>query len=160
MLIPWYVWVTALMLIVGGALASSSLILAKKPNARDLLMKVAPYQGSIGVLMFVWGIYDLIVNFLLSLGDFGVVFQGPIFWKLFGIFAIVGYLCELLVGFLLGFGMINAFAAKKSPAAAQKAEAAMKKLAPWQSILGIIAIIAGIYWLLFALFLWKIGLGV
>ncbi|MBN1773959.1 MAG: hypothetical protein JXB32_22055 [Deltaproteobacteria bacterium] len=159
-MIGWYFWVTSLILIVGGALAASSLILAKKPNARDLLMKVAPYQGSIGVVMFLWGIYDLIVNFLLHLGEFGIIFAMPIFWKLFGVFMIVGYLCELLVGFLLGFGMITAFAAKKSPAAAQKAEVVMKKLAPWQSTLGIIAIIAGIYWLLFSLFLWKIGLGI
>lgn len=159
-MISWYFWVSSLMLIVGGALASSSLIVAKKPNARDLLMKLAPYQGTIGVVMFLWGIYDIIVNFLLHLGAFGAIFSMPIFWKLFGIFAIVGFLCELLVGFLLGFGMINAFAAKKSPAAGQKAEAVMKKLAPWQSILGIIAIITGIYWLLFSLFLWKVGLGV
>jgi hypothetical protein len=66
---------------------------------------------------------------------------------------------ELGIGFLLGFGMINAFAIKKNPQMAAKAEGVLKKLAPWQGTLGIIGIITGIYWLLFALFLWKIGIG-
>ncbi len=158
-MIGWYFWVTSLILIVGGVMASSSLIAAKKPNAKDLLMKLAPYQGTTGVVMFLWGIYDLLFNFLFHIGDFFSMFGGPIFWKLFTVFALVGFVCELVVGFLLGFGLINARIASKNPAAAQKSEAIMKKLVPWQSTLGIVAVIAGLYWLLFSLFLWKIGLG-
>jgi hypothetical protein len=160
-MISWYFWVTSLILIAGGLLAASGLIVAKKPNAKDLLMKLTPYQGSIGIAMFLWGIYDLLFNFLFQIGAFFSVFLGgPIFWKIFGVAAIVGFVCELVVGFLLGFGLINAQIAKKSPQAAQKSEAIMKKLVPWQGILGIVALITGVYWLLFALFLWNIGLGI
>jgi hypothetical protein len=159
-MISWYFWVTSLILIVGGALAASSLILAKKPNAKDLFLKIAPYQGSIGVVMFLWGIYDLLFNFLFHIGSFFEIFKIPtIWWKLFGIFAIVGFVCELVVGALLGASLITSNIAKKSPEMAAKAEVMIKKVAPWQTIFGIVAIIAGIYWLLFSLFLWKLGLG-
>ncbi|MCK5800206.1 MAG: hypothetical protein KAI47_23610, partial [Deltaproteobacteria bacterium] len=51
---------TVVFLILGGILASASLIVARKPNAQELIDKITPYQGWIGVALFFWGIWDVI----------------------------------------------------------------------------------------------------
>ena len=40
-----------LITIAGGLLAASNLIIARKPNAKDLIDKLTPYQGWIGIVM-------------------------------------------------------------------------------------------------------------
>src|SRR5688500_18694499 len=85
--------------IIGGILAASGWIVSKKPNAKELIDKIVPFQGFIGVGLLAWGIYDLIRT---------VEFWGP-FLKhamMLGI-ALIGYvLSEIVLGFLLGFGLI------------------------------------------------------
>lgn len=39
--------------IAGGLIAASSFLIAKKPDAKRLFEKVAPYQGMIGLAMLV-----------------------------------------------------------------------------------------------------------
>jgi len=46
--------------IAGGILAASALIIARKPNAKELIDKLTPYQGWIGVVMFGWGIWEIL----------------------------------------------------------------------------------------------------
>ena len=41
---------SAIIAILGGILAASSLIIAKKPNAKELIDKLTPYQGWIGLI--------------------------------------------------------------------------------------------------------------
>jgi hypothetical protein len=43
-----------LITIAGGILAASALIIARKPNAKQLVDKITPYQGWIGIVMFFW----------------------------------------------------------------------------------------------------------
>lgn len=153
-------WITTIVLILGGALAASSFILAKKPNAKDLFVKIAPYQGTIGVGMFAWGVWDTI-HIVTNLTAWKWFFSIPhIVHKLFAVVVLVAVVCELVVGFLLGFNLIQAQISKKSPEAARKAEVVMKKLAPWQTIFGFAAIFCGIYFLLYTMFLFKMGLGI
>jgi hypothetical protein len=125
------------MLIVGGILAASSLIVAKKPNAQELIDKLTPYQGWIGIALFLGGIVDTI--FLIRY--IGVMFQVSV---LQSIFYIVAVPTELLVGFLLGFGLITKYALSKSEKAMEKGQAIRAKLAPVQGFIGLLAIAVGI----------------
>jgi hypothetical protein len=148
-------WGNVAILFLGGCLASSSFILAKKPNAKDLFAKVAPYQGTIGVIMFFWGIWQ-IIYLLMNLVIFKLMLAFTITWKITAIVWILTGVVSTILGFLLGFGMINAFAAKKNPAAAQKSEQMMKKLAPHQTWLGFVAIGCSIWWILFQVVFFKV----
>ena len=64
-----------IVLVVLGALALPSLIAAKAPNAKDLLDKIAPYQGWIGGIARAWGGGASLTRFLplvgLGHGHFG-----------------------------------------------------------------------------------------
>ena len=48
--------VAAIVLFVCGALAASSLVIAKKPNAKELLDKLVPFQGWIGFVVCLWSV--------------------------------------------------------------------------------------------------------
>jgi len=47
-----------LITIAGGILAASGFIIKRSPNAQSLIVKIAPYQGWIRMLMFVWGEWE------------------------------------------------------------------------------------------------------
>jgi len=51
---------SSIIAIVGGTIAASSIIVAKKPNAQELIDKLTPYQGWIGVVLTIWGVLGLI----------------------------------------------------------------------------------------------------
>ena len=144
-------WLTALLLIVGGALAASSFIIAKKPDAKKAMDKIAPYQGIIGVIMLVWGIWDLYTFLLSTEGKMLRLFLGfpgiPGKFKLWGYTLYVVGLVEILLGFLLGYGLIASKVGGKNPEAAAKGEAMQKKLATIQTPLGFVAIVIGLIWI-------------
>jgi hypothetical protein len=135
--------ITALITIIGGILAASSLIVARKPNAKELIDKLAPYQGWIGAVMFFWGVWDL----------FGVVRHtslisvAPLFWGLW----VAAAVTELVVGFLLGFGLITKWALGSSPTAQARGQAIRARLAPLQGTFGLVAIALGILYLVLLL---------
>ena len=120
--------------IVLGILGAASLIIARKPDAKALIDKLTPFQGWIGIASAVWGFWG-IVNFLLGLGVLAVA---PIPWIMYLVESIV---C-LILGFLLGVGVIKTFV--KEPKAVEKMDMVVKKMAPYQGILGIISVIVGI----------------
>ena len=47
--------VNGLWLIVLGMLGASSLVIAKRPDAKHVIAKLAPYQGWIGAVSALWG---------------------------------------------------------------------------------------------------------
>lgn len=125
--------------IAGGVLASSGFIISKKPNARELIDKLTPYQGWIGVVMFVWGIWETIG----VVTHLGMLAQSPlrfIFWILVAI-------SDLLVGFLLGYGLITKYAFDKNETARAKGAAMREKLVKVQAPLGLLAIVMGVLYL-------------
>jgi hypothetical protein len=128
-----FAFITMGWLVVGGILAASSLIVAKRPDAQQLIDKLTPYQGWIGIVLFVYGIYD-ITN---SLGYISVSFIGGLIWLIAGV-------VEIVLGFLLGFGLITQYVLSKNEQAMEKGQQLRAKLAPFQGILGIIAIITGV----------------
>lgn len=127
-------------LILAGILAASSIIIAKKPDARKLVDAIAPYQAFIGVGLLFWSLYNLFVYVGLStLGTW--ITKMP----LLGITAIGALGSGLALGFLFGLPMV----AKWSAAGAARGEVVVKKLAPLQTILGFVAIASGTLLLMF-----------
>lgn len=131
-------------LIVLSILAVPSLILAKKPDAKELLDKFAPYQGWIGLVFCFWGIWGVIQCVL----NLDYLTTWPIWWVTW----LLGSLVEAVLGFMLGYGMINKLVLGKNETAQKKGAELLAKLAPIQGKLGIAGIIVGI-WTIVASFL-------
>ena len=124
-----------LLTIAGGILAASALIIARKPNAKDLIDKITPYQGWIGIVMFLWGFWGTID----CVRNLGLVSERPGLW----VFWLLANVADLVVGFLLGFGLITKYALNKNPAAAAKGQQIRVKLAAYQGVFGLLAIVMG-----------------
>ena len=101
--------ISCLITIVGGIIAASNLIVAKKPNAKELIEKLTPYQGWVGIVMFFWGIWGVLncVRFL------SVLKIAPLAWTL----GLTASVADLVVGFLLGFALISKYTLGNSVAA-------------------------------------------
>jgi len=126
---------SGLITIAGGILAASALIVARKPNAKDLIDKLTPYQGWIGVIMFLWGVWAGI-DCVTHLGLLGT---NPVFFA----FWLASGAADLLVGFLLGFGLITKYALAKNPAAEARGQRIRARLVPYQGMCGLFAIAMG-----------------
>jgi len=134
-------------LIILSIIAVPSLILAKKPNAKELLEKVEPYQGWIGLVFCFWGVWG-IISALLNLGW---LTSAPIWW----ITLLAGNIVSAGLGFMLGFGIINKLFLEKNDAAIEKAEELRAKIAPKQGKLGILGLILGA-WMIVASFMFTV----
>lgn len=125
----------ALLIIAAGILAASGLIIARKPNAAALIDKLAVYQGWIGVALFFWGTWR-IIWVVLNLNFFSLT---P-FWMLV---ATVVSALEVVLGFLLGFGLITKWTLRGNAMALARGQAIRQKLAIYQGTLGLVGIAAG-----------------
>jgi len=124
-------------LIILGLLASPAILLSKKPDAKELLDKLVPYQGWIGLIFCIWGIWG-IISCILNISILG---SYPIWW-------ITWLLCsvaEALLGFLLGYGLIVKYALSKNETAREKGAQALAKLQPMQAKIGLFGIIMGVW---------------
>ena len=131
-----------LITIAGGILAASALIIARKPNAKDLIDKITPYQGWIGIVMFIWGVWGT----LQCISGIGALAHQPLFW----VFWLASSVADLVVGFLLGFGLITKYALGKNAAAQARGQQIRARLAAYQGMFGLLAIAMGslyIVWL-------------
>jgi len=124
---------TAIIAIVGGIIAASSLIVSKKPNAQELIDKLTPYQGWIGVALTFWGVWGAI-QLLLNMGAMGLG------W----IIALAVCVVEFIVGFVLGYGLISKYLLEKNETAKEKGQALRVKLTKFQIPAGVILIILGV----------------
>ncbi len=124
--------VSVIVLLAGGLLGAANLIAAKRPSARDLIQKLTPYQGWIGVVLVLWGVWD-VVGVLRSATLLKLT---PIWWVLYVITAVT----ELGLGFLLGFGLISQYVLSSSPQAMEKGQRLRDRLAAYQGPLGIVAV--------------------
>ena len=141
-------WVLIILMIAGGILGVSGLIVAKKPDAKALIDKLVPFQAFIGVGLLALGIWALL-NFGL-INTFRILPHFPIL----GLFAIAGSYGAILLGFLFGMPQIAKWIPGES-SAETKAMGLSKKLAPFQLILGIIVGAGGVLGLLMALRIMK-----
>lgn len=140
------IWGISLILL--SIIAVPSLILSKKPNAKELLEKVEPYQGWIGLVFCFWGVWG-IISAVLNLNWISVA---PIWW----ITLLVGNIVSAALGFMLSSGLINKLLLSKNEAAKAKAEELRTKIAPKQGKLGIAGIVIGI-WMIIASFMWSVA---
>lgn len=130
--------ITGITLIVLSMIAVPSIILAKKTNAQELLNKITPYQGWIGMIFTFWGVYGIIFSGILGLNWLGT---WPIYW-----FTTLGVnIMQTLLGFILGYGLISKYVFSKNEEAKQKGAQLLAKLAPVQGKLGIAGIMVGIW---------------
>ena len=127
--------------ILGGILAASGFIIAKKPNAKELIDKIVPYQGWIGVVMFGWGVWECIH----SLTGIALLSRFPLRW----IFWLLSGVADLGVGFLLGFALISKWILSKDATALAKGQELRGKLVKIQVPLGFFAIVMGLAYLIF-----------
>ena len=140
------IWGITLVLL--SIIAVPSLILSKKPNAEELLAKIEPYQGWIGIVFCFWGIWG-IISALLNLGWLTSM---PIWWITF----LAGNIVSAALGFMLGYGLINKMFLSKNEAAKAKADELRAKIAPKQGKLGVIGVFVGI-WMIVASFLFIVA---
>jgi len=129
-----------------GVLGASNLIIAKKPDAKELIAKMAPYQGWIGAVSALWGVWGIISS-VLNLGWLSVA---PIYWATFLASAVL----QFALGLLLGVGVLKTFI--KNGDAQKKMDQTIEKLAPKQGVLGLVAIGVGI-WMVISGFLFKLA---
>ena len=134
-------------LVLLSIVAVPSLVLSKKPNAKELLEKIEPYQGWIGLVFCIWGVWGIVTGMLNS----GWLTNEPIWWATF----MAGSLVEAVLGFMLGFGLMNRLFLSKNPDALEKAALLRKKIAPKQGKIGILGVFVGI-WMIVASFLFTV----
>ena len=130
------VFVSTIIGILGGLLALSSLLVARAPDAKDKLEKLAKYQGWIGLTMFGWGTWELIAC-VLNLSLLGSHFLLWIFWLAMAV-------ADFSVGLILGFGMISTYAFRGNAVAIEKGARLRAGLVKFQVPLGILAIVTSI----------------
>jgi hypothetical protein len=129
----------AILLIAAGILAAASLIVQKQPNAQEAIAKLTPFQGIIGIILLLWGLYQL---FFGVLPYFGLLMQ---FAPITAIAALLATLVAIGLGILLGYGLISHYALSKNADAARSGEAVRAKLTGIQVPLGIAGIALGLW---------------
>jgi hypothetical protein len=139
-------FISGLWLAVLGVLGAASLIIAKRPDAREAIGRLAPYQGWIGAVSALWGVWG-IISAVLSIGWLA---HWPIYWVTY----LADSVLQLALGLLLGVGVLKSFI--KDPRANQRMDQTITKLAPFQGTLGLVAIGLGL-WMIVAGFLWTVG---
>lgn len=125
--------ILSIIALLGGIIATSSVIIAKKPNAKELIDKITPYQGWIGVILAVIGAIG-IIQLVLNLSAFSVA------W-LIGLAATV---VQFVVGFLLGYGLISKYVLEKNETAKEKGQELRLKLVKYQVPAGFTLIVLAV----------------
>ena len=115
--------------ILAGVLASSSYIVNRKPEAQELIEKLVPYQGFIGLIVLFWSIRGVLRL------DFGLVSMAVI-------------AVQFVVGFLLSYGLLSKYALNRSPEAAERGLEVRSKLSHYQVPAGLALIVLGVLQLL------------
>jgi len=124
---------SAIIAIIGGLIAASSLIVAKKPNAQELLDQLTPFQGGIGIVLTFWGIWGIIQSFL-HIGAMGL------WWGIGLAMAAV----QFIVGFLLAYSLISKYVLEKNETAKVKGQELRQKLVKYQVPSGVTLVILGV----------------
>ena len=110
----------------------------QKPNAQELIDKIIPYQGWIGVALTFFGIWGAF-NLLINIGSMGIG------WMVGLAIAIV----EFGVGFLLAYGLISKHLLEKNEEAKIKGQELRNKLIQYQVPGGLALIVLGILSIIF-----------
>lgn len=129
-----------------GVLAASNLIIAKKPDAKELIGKIAPYQGWMGAVSAFWGVWGIFG----CVRTLGWMTSFPIPWFTW----LANSVLLFCLGLLLGVGTLKTFI--KNPTAQANMDKTIAKLAPYQGTLGLVGIGLGV-WKIVAGFMFRMG---
>ena len=141
-------FIGGLVLIVCGLLCIPAILIKKKPEAKDIIDKIVPYQGMIGLVICVWGILDFIFWLAGTGHNLSQGLPGFIAW----VSELGASALSVLVGFLLGFGLMKTLALKNaSDPTKEKIESIHTKLAKVQIPLGFAAVIGGAWIILYSI---------
>ena len=136
-------WLIPLGLILAGIIALSAIITSKLPQAKELVGKLAAVQGIIGVALLGVGL----LLFIFIIDDISKINE----LKGLNVLTIyAGLVTAVLLGFLLGMPLIAKWIPGDSPAE-QKALEMQRKILPYQTILGIVGLVAALLWLRYGL---------
>ena len=130
-------------LILAGVLGAAGYIVSKRPDAADAIEKIRPIQGWLGVVVCLWGIF-IVISILLATG---LLSTAPILW----ITVLATGIVMVLLGFLLGYGLIQQYALSGNASAAARGEEVRGKIIGYQTTLGLIAIGLGVWTIVAAL---------
>jgi hypothetical protein len=129
--------------VLGGLLAAAALVIAKEPDAKRYIDRLAMYQATIGVGL----IAVSVINFLRMLGHITAMLR---FTTLLGAAFVAMVGAGFLLGALFGMPQIAKWIPGDSPAE-QKALELSRKLTPYQVTLGVVSVIASFVMLLYML---------
>ena len=129
----------AVLLIAAGILGASGLIVAKKPNAAGIINALLPFQALIGAGTLLLGIVELV-----RIGPKNVFEMAKAF-PIMGVSWIGGIACGVMLGFMFAVPLMARLGAGQ-----QRAAEIAEKIAPWQLLIGLVAIAAGMMMILFA----------
>jgi len=122
--------------IAGGLVAASSVLVVRAPNAKQVFDKIAPYTGIIGVGLVAvgaWGVIRLLPHL-------DALTSAPL---TLGI-TIAAIALDLLIGFLLGYGLLSRWLFAKSESARARASELLAVIARVQVPLGCAAALFGV----------------
>lgn len=121
------------LLVLGGVIATSSLIVANKPDARAIVSKLIPLQGLVGVLLLVLGI---VYFFAIGPGQLGKAIQANGFVGMIHVSLIV---TSLLLGFYFSMLLVASMIPGRTMSE-NKAVALAEKLGMYSLLLGLLAL--------------------
>jgi hypothetical protein len=127
-----------LLLIMAGILGASALIVAKKPDAQRIIDQLVPFQALIGAGTLVLGILTVI-----RVGP-KMIFEMAKTFPLWGASLLAGVIAGLMLGIMFAVPLMGRLGAGQ-----QRAAELATKLAPWQLLIGLVAIAAGLLIILF-----------
>lgn len=130
-------WLSLLLLAALGVLGASSVIIKKKPEAKELIDKLARVSGWVGLVSALWGLWILIA----VLRSIRLINLLPLYWLTMLVTAAV----FVGLGFIFGYGMVTTYL---SAEARQKGEQLRQKLAGYQLTLGYVSLGLVVWWLL------------
>lgn len=128
--------VAGIWLLLLGVLGASNLIISKRPDAEKAIEVIQPYQGWGGAVSALWGVW-IVISAILNIGWIG---KGLLLWW---ITFLASGLLLLSLGLLLGANVLKTFITQEE--AVLRMNQTIKKLAPYQANLGIVAIVVGLW---------------
>ena len=133
-------YIPGILIFLAGVLAASGLILSKRPDAKEMINKITPYQGLIGVALLGYGVYYWVT--------WHAAFSASLHFKpLLGSLTMLAFFFDsLLLGLILGAPLIGKWAGGGN---ADKVANMQQKLVPFQTIFGVIGLVDGLLMILY-----------
>ncbi len=120
-----------------GVLGASSVIVKKKPDAKQLIEKLAKVSGWVGLVSALIGLWVLIwcLRFISAMSAI------PLIW----LTTLATAAVMIGLGFIFGYGMVTTYLSEQ---AKQKGEQMRQKLVAFQLPLGYVSLALFVWWIL------------